>query len=404
MTPVSVVVVSRQRPRELRRCLLGLSQLAHGNHEVIVVADPAGLAAAAAFGVRTVAFDEANISMARNLGAVAAKGEVLAFIDDDAVPEPQWLRNLAAPFVRDDVAAAGGPVVGTNGISLQWAGGTVGRLLDEGPLPRPEEGVFYRSMPGRAIEIKGVNCAYRRSRLLAAGGFDPALPYHMDETELNLRLAEEAPLVAFVPNARVHHRKAESPLRRADRVPRSLARIGASTAVALRRGGASQAEVAEARQRLEAAQLVRLNGLTRARRLSTDEALRLAADWRAGFEAGLSRPLPPLSALADQPDGAFRPADGRTRPLRLVSGRVWQKRALGHAARAAVTGGEIVRLFLFSPTTLYHRIEFTDDGVWQQTGGLFGKSDRTDPPFRPWRFASRLARESGRFIDGFRNS
>ena len=117
---VSVVIVSRDRPLALRRCLTGVSQLQFTPFEVVVVADPAGLAAARelpfAAHLRLVSFDEPNISAARNLGLTHAAGDV-AFIDDDAVPEPTWLRHLTAPAGQADVAAMGGFVRGRNGIS-----------------------------------------------------------------------------------------------------------------------------------------------------------------------------------------------------------------------------------------------------------------------------------------------
>ncbi|WP_375687454.1 glycosyltransferase family 2 protein [Pseudooceanicola sp. LIPI14-2-Ac024] len=94
-----MVVVSRGRPGPLALCLDALSRLRYAPYEIVVVADPAGLQAVAAAGldglVKTVAFDVPNISAARNAGIAAAAGEVVAFIDDDAVPEPCWLHHLA---------------------------------------------------------------------------------------------------------------------------------------------------------------------------------------------------------------------------------------------------------------------------------------------------------------------
>ena len=91
-TSVSVVIVSRGRPAALIRCLTGVSQLTYPVFEVIVVADPAGIDAASisthADHLKLVPFDEANISKARNAGIAASAGEIVAFIDDDAVPEP----------------------------------------------------------------------------------------------------------------------------------------------------------------------------------------------------------------------------------------------------------------------------------------------------------------------------
>ena len=110
--PVSVVIVSRGRPQSLARTLTGISQLQYWNFEVVVVADPEGIASAAALpfsdDLKLVPFDTPNISAARNLGLRHAAGEIIAFIDDDAVPEPMWLRHLVAPASQSDVAAMGG--------------------------------------------------------------------------------------------------------------------------------------------------------------------------------------------------------------------------------------------------------------------------------------------------------
>jgi cellulose synthase/poly-beta-1,6-N-acetylglucosamine synthase-like glycosyltransferase len=122
--PVSVVIVSRGRPRSLMRTLMGISQIQYWNFEVVVVADPEGIKSAAAMpfadDLKLVPFDTPNISEARNLGLSHAAGEIIAYIDDDAVPEPMWLRHLVAPASRKDVAAMGGYVRGRNGISFQW--------------------------------------------------------------------------------------------------------------------------------------------------------------------------------------------------------------------------------------------------------------------------------------------
>ena len=95
---VSVIVVSRGRAADLPLCLLGISQLEYPNFEVVLVADREGLSAARDLpffdDLKSVEFNDANISAARNLGIAEAAGEIVAFIDDDAVPEPSWLRQL----------------------------------------------------------------------------------------------------------------------------------------------------------------------------------------------------------------------------------------------------------------------------------------------------------------------
>ena len=112
----SVVVVSRGRVADLPLCLIGLSQLDYPSFEIVLVADPEGIAAVQVLDfvdqVKQVTFDEPNISAARNLGIAQAAGDIVAFIDDDAVAEPTWLTHLMKGFEQPEVACAGGFVIG----------------------------------------------------------------------------------------------------------------------------------------------------------------------------------------------------------------------------------------------------------------------------------------------------
>ena len=225
--PVSIVIVSRNRPEALRRCLTGVGQLQYAPFEVIVVADPAGIAAVRDLpftdALKLVNFDTANISVARNLGIAQAAGEVVAFIDDDAVPEPQWLRHLMAPAAQPDVAAMTGFVRGRNGISFQYRARQLNALGEPEHLDVDAEtpSVMLPS-PSRAIKTEGTNMAIRRDVLVEMGGFDPAFHYYLDETDLNMRLARAGHATAIVPLAEVHHGFAANAMRSANRVPRDL--------------------------------------------------------------------------------------------------------------------------------------------------------------------------------------
>ncbi|TMV62553.1 hypothetical protein FGG78_34780 [Thioclava sp. BHET1] len=201
--------------------------------------------------------------------------------------------------------------------------------------------------------------------------------------------------MAVVPDAQVHHGRAESSRRSARRVPVSLFEVGASSAVFLRRhAGAEARETGLAHLRAE--RRAQLRKMMFAGNLKGRQVHRLLVSLEKGIAEGQLRALPPLLPLADraQPLLIF-PGTG-PRPGAVIAGRSWQRLSLARRARAAVAAGQVVTLFRFSPTTLYHRMRFVPEGYWMQAGGLFGRSERGQPLFRYWRFAARLAAERKR--------
>lgn len=397
---VSVVIVSHNRAQVLRRCLLGVSQLRYPRFEVVVVADAAGRAALRglpfAAQAKLIAFEEANISAARNAGIAAAAGDVVAFLDDDAVPEPTWLTHLVAAFADPAVAAAGGYVRGRNGISFQSRAATVDGEGREVPLDLdPGRITLLTARPGRAIKTEGTNMAVRRAVLADLGGFDPRYRFFLDETDLNLRLAERGAVTALVPLAQVHHGFAVSARRRADRAPRDLSEIGASWAVFLSRH-CPEAHRAEVWADIQARERRRLLRHMVAGRLEPHDVTRLLAGLRTGHAKGRARQPVPQEPLPE-PGTPFRPVSLRpdARSV-LLAGRAWARRRLHQQARIELSAGNTVTLFRFSPTALFHRVRFAEDGIWEQTGGLFGKSTRSQPLLRAWSFAGRVRAEAER--------
>ena len=390
---ISVIVVSRHRAEALRRAVLALGQSDHPRLELVVVADPdalAGLPAATKTAAKTVAIDEANISAARNLGIAQAAGEVIAFLDDDAVPEPTWASRLAAAFHDPQVVAATGFVRGRNGFSFQWQASEIDQLGRDHPLDISEP-TLLAARAGRAVKTQGTNCAFRAHDLRAIGGFDPAYRFYLDEADLNLRMAGRG-LTAIVPLAQVHHGFAASARRRADRVPLSLHEIGASSMVFLRRH-APERLWAEGLEHLRAEQRRRALRLMVEGRIEPRDVERLLASLEAGLSEGGTRPLPDLPSHppASLP---FHPLPGTgPRPSQILAGRSWQRAHLEAQARAATSAGAIVTVIRLSPTTLRHQMRFHPEGWWEQSGGLFGASDRRDPAFRWWHFAERITRE-----------
>lgn len=386
---VSVVIVSHGRPELLRRAAIGVSQLFHRPFELVVVADQAGLVAISdlpfAQWIKTGHQAEANISAARNQAAGLAAGEILAFIDDDAVPEPTWLNHLTAPFADPEVMATTGTVLGRNGISVQWGQ----RSVDAEGVAHPVNG----PLPvGQAVKLEGTNMAIRRPALQTLGGFDPGFTFFLDETDLAWRLHKAGMRAGFAPLATVHHGYAESLRRNAGRIPRSLFQIGASSVIYLRKhSDRMDQRLTEILQE----QSERVQRFVRSGQIDVEEMRRLLDDLRAGMEAGRSAEMVPPQDLAPPPD--FVPLVGGEAPEPLVlSGRWFQRRRLMETARQAAAEGRSSSVFLLAPTVRAHRVRFTRSGVWLQSGGLFGPSLRDQPRFRPWGFAARIAAEEAR--------
>lgn len=382
MTPdrLSVIIVSRHRAGALRQCLLALSLQDLPAFQVVVVADPGAIAALGEWSatVTTATFDEANISAARNLGLSLATGDVVAFIDDDAVAEPTWARRLLAAFDRPEVVAATGFVRGRNGVSPQWGAAEVDARGQDHPMAVAGDDPFCPTpAPGRAIKTVGTNCAFRAAALRGIGGFDPAFRFYLDDADVNLRLAG-AGLTAVVPGAQVQHGFAPSARRRADRAPVSLHEIAASTAVFLRRHAPDtlEAGLTLARQQQDR----RLLGMMMDGRLEPGQIRPLRQSFDDGWQDGLTRPLPPLPPLCGPVARPARPF-GMTGPRQglVLHGRPWQRRRMEAAAREARRRGLIVTLICLSPGFRPHWQRFRADGIWAITGGIWGKADRGRP-------------------------
>jgi GT2 family glycosyltransferase len=157
-------------------------------------------------GVRVLREPRIGLSTARNAGVRAARGEVVAFTDDDAFPDPGWLRALLSALEPAGTLVAGGPVAPLfEGQLPAWF---TARFLpylaawDRGPEGHP---LVYNEYP------RGNNIAFRREVFARFGGFTRHLGrtgrslLSCEETELCLRVERGGGAIVYAPAARVRH-------------------------------------------------------------------------------------------------------------------------------------------------------------------------------------------------------
>jgi O-antigen biosynthesis protein len=198
---VSVVVCTCNGVRTIRECCEGLRKVDYPNFEVIVVDDGSrdgSAAIAQAYGFRVISTPNRGLSNARNTGLQAATGEIVAYIDDDASPDPQWLSYLAQTFMNSDYAAVGGP-----NIAPPRDG-----LIAECIANAPGGPVQVLISDHEAEHLPGCNMAFRKSDLAAIGGFDPQFRVAGDDVDVCWRLRQSGRKLGFCPAAMVwHHRR-----------------------------------------------------------------------------------------------------------------------------------------------------------------------------------------------------
>ncbi len=211
---VSVVICTYATERwpELRAAVGSVRRQSRAPDELIVVVDHNDLLLRRVereLPVDRIVTNESvqGLSGARNTGVEIACGDVVAFLDDDAAADPNWLAALTAPYSRPEVLGVGGRVVPNwTQTPPPWFPTEFGWVV----------GCSYEGQPTELAEVRnpiGANMSFRREPLVAAGGFATTVgrvgtrPTGCEETEAAIRLTQRNPagIILYEPAAIVHH-------------------------------------------------------------------------------------------------------------------------------------------------------------------------------------------------------
>ena len=315
----SVVICTVDREASLRRLLAALGHLRGAEFEVVVVNGPSADGTAALLGqyqglLKVVDCPARNISQSRNLGIAAAAGDLVVFIDDDALPaDEEWLSRYVKAFEQEGPqgpGAVGGPVWCGDTSDYEFRGGLTSdygfQVFDADGSRRPDS-----RGPQWVPRIAGGNCAFRRPALVDVGGFDAFYAYYLDEADVCVRLMRTGWGIGYVPESAIRHyperhqRKHTLLDRRWDTVARSDAYFG------LKNGAdAIPARliktIAYAPRKHYVAEI--LAGVRR-RQISIGFGMRMLGRWARGLAAGLACGLlkPRRMVRFDGPPPPFLP-------------------------------------------------------------------------------------------------
>lgn len=157
-----------------------------------------------------------NFSRLSNLGAAAASGDFLLFLNDDIVPvSDDWLGALLTPFQEDAAVGVTGPLLVYPDESIQHAGmylgyrGIAGHILRHGQSPR-DDYLFYTTAPREVSALTGAAMLVSRACFEALNGFDELLATHLQDVDFSLRAKHSGFANVFEPRAVLIHMESVS--------------------------------------------------------------------------------------------------------------------------------------------------------------------------------------------------
>lgn len=196
---VSVVICAYNAERTMRACLKSLRKIDYPNYEVIIVDDGSrDRTAEIAMNFpefRLIRQPNKGLSIARNVGMQAARGDLVAYTDSDCVVDPHWLTLIVRAMGEGKFDGCGGPNYAPH--EDQWMAACV--------AASPGAPCHVLTADDRAEHLAGCNMVFRKAALLAIGGFDPQFTSAGDDVDVCWRMLDAGFSLGFCPAAFVWH-------------------------------------------------------------------------------------------------------------------------------------------------------------------------------------------------------
>ncbi|MCM8795286.1 MAG: glycosyltransferase family 2 protein [Candidatus Omnitrophica bacterium] len=210
---VSVIIITRNRPEWLDRCIISLLKQDYSPFEIIVVDsstnDLTKKVVERFFEVRyfSLKLKENTRPQSYNFGVKQAKGEIVVFIDDDVEVAKDWLNKLVSCYKDKDISGVGGRVIVPGELSFGVSSKKIGRIY-RGRILGNFSCDFDKSF--EVDTLQGCNMSFRKEVFLKIGFFDERFRFryvknYLTETDFCMRLRKAGYKLLFNPKAVVYH-------------------------------------------------------------------------------------------------------------------------------------------------------------------------------------------------------
>ncbi len=211
---ISVVVVTYNRPEDLKECLESLKSqnLPRNSYEVLVVDSSTThknetTMLVQNYPVKYIHTKYKGMTLARNIGICKSRGEIVAFLDDDAIADENWIKQILKNYNKPKIGGVGGKIIEDRPVRIKKK-----KQVIIGKIDKSGELISNFDLGEERIEvdhIKGTNMSFLKKHLIEMDGFDNLYGgrAYREETDVCMRLKKRNYLIIYAPKAKVFHKR-----------------------------------------------------------------------------------------------------------------------------------------------------------------------------------------------------